>query len=804
MCWTSLGALWLGCGLPLPGEAEDGEAGDAEGIIHRGKNQAALTRAGSCDDVLDAIQTSVVARLIERAEELRQPPTYYYGEPGIIIDGGELLPPPPAVSPVAAPPDPAVPAGESLLDAAPRPDASQNALSPELAGSSGFSTTTVQVRDVDEADIVKTEGDLLYLLHGSSLVTLQGWPANETAVLGSVAIEGSPLEMFVHEGKVLVYSQVYRDVTRSDPYGYPYSDYGYGYYPYGAGYTKLTLIDMSGEEAEVLRETYLEGYYASSRRHGDVVRTIVQNWSKAPVLDGVYIEYFTPFGEPYRQQDIDAQVDAWLERTIWAVGESEIGDWLPRQVTMIDGAPVEGAPDCAGYYEPPNTDLSQSGVTSVVSLDLSTDDGESALDSVTVLANAERVYANDDVVLLSQTEYGAFDSGYSERTLLHRFDIDGAETVYSASGVLPGYVHSQFSLDEHEGWIRVSTTENVWSSDTGEQLGSRNRVFTLGTSRGWLDIRGQTEVFGQGERIFATRFIGDLGYVVTFRQVDPLFVVDLRAPRRPRVVGELHIPGFSNFLYPLDDGHLLSIGRDATPEGIAQGIALQVFDVTEPSAPALAHKYVYEGDGYSSAEADHRAISFHPDESRISFPVQNWQTGASSLEVFDVSAETGFDRLGAIVPVAPELTWEECALRIGYQEADLEWLRSEMERYPEYEVAFLSQCRFQEQMRRGIFRDDYVYGITNLGVYAHTIDGLDAEPVGQASLPPEYGYYYPYSPGVMVGAGGGFGVGGGSFEGQAGTAMAASGEGGSNMAGGMAGSGIGGSGMGGSGGAPTE
>lgn len=768
--WT----LGLGCGLPLGGDATDGEEAEVPEFVHHGKNEAALTRAVSCDQVLDEIRANVSARLVERAEQLRRPPQVYYGEPGVIVDGdglwGEVKPPPIEV-----------PASDDA--ASPNAPAQGPVLEESAAVEPGFSGTTVQVLDVDEADIVKADGDFLYLLHGNALLQLRAWPAEETELLATTIIEGDPVEMFVHEGKALVYSNVYRDLAQLDPY----ASTDYYYSPYSNSYTKLTLVDVSGDEPSVLRESYLEGYYASARRHDDVARTIIQNWSKTPALDGVYIEYFTPFGEPYRQQDIDAQVDAWLERSLWAVGETEIGDWLPRQFTVIDGVPVEEEPNCGDYYQPPDADISQSGITSIVSLDLEQDDGQSALQSVTVLARAERVYANDDVVLLSQTDYGSFENNYSETTTLHRFDLQGASTEYSASGALPGYVHNQFSLDEREGWIRVSTTQNVWNGDTGAQLGPKNRIFTLATNDGWLDVAGQTEVFGQGEQIYATRFMGDLGYVVTFRQVDPLFVVDLAVPRRPTVVGELHIPGFSNFLYPLDDGHLLAIGRDATPEGFAQGIALQIFDVTDPSAPTLAHKYVYEGDGYSSAEADHRAISFHPELDRISFPLQNWQTGASSLEVFDVSTVTGFTRLGGILPPSnQDITAEECALMLGYTEADLVWLRAEFEAFPEYEESFASQCRFQEQMRRGVFRDDHVYGISTLGVYAHTASALDAPPVGAAELPPAY-YGYPYygvsMPTADVGAGGG------TFVGQAGSAMmpGPSGEGGSAMAAGSGG-----------------
>jgi hypothetical protein len=775
---SSSWALAVGCGTPvieeLPSEASPDQPPEFE---HYGQNAAALTHAVSCEDVLSRIQANAIARLEQRAEELRQPPQYYYGEPGIIVDSGSVLQPPPSAQPASG----VSPENPLLADAIDAP----LALGGAEASGPGFSGTTVQVRDVDEADIVKTDGDDLYLLHGGSLVKLRAWPAAATEMLSSTFIEGYPIDMFVHEGKAVVYSQIYGEIGPVDPVD------PYGYYPYySPGYTKLTVLDVGGDTAEVLRESYVEGNYVSSRRHDDVVRTIVQDGYRVPSLDGAYIEYFTPFGQPYRQSDIDAQVDAWLERITWAVTETELGDWLPRQLLRSEGVLVEQEPDCEGFYHP-DADLSQSGVTQIFSLDIEDDDGTEPLGAATVMARADRVYANEQVVLLSQTNYGTFETDYSEQTTLHRFDIVGAETRYTASGVLPGYIHNQFSLDEQDGIIRVSTTENRWSP-LGEASGPKNRVFTLATSGGWLDVWGQTEVFGQNEQIFATRFIGDLGYVVTFRQTDPLFVVDLSSPGWPEVVGELVIPGFSNFLYPLDEDHLFAIGQDATAEGITQGVALQIFDVADPSYPTLAHKYVYPTGSYSSANIDHRAITFHPDRDRVAFPLSDYQQGTSTLEVFDISSAYGFKRLGAVSPGALEITLEQCALLLGYAPGDWDaWLENEVTVSPEYGEYLMSQCRGMEQMNRGLFREDFVYGITSQAVYAHDVSEL-SEPIGKAELPPAYNYYYGPVP-VFGVAGSAMGSGGGSFDGGGGSAMTAG-------AGGAAGA----AGAAGAGGAPSD
>jgi hypothetical protein len=215
-------------------------------------------------------------------------------------------------------------------------------------------------------------------------------------------------------------------------------------------------------------------------------------------------------------------------------------------------------------------------------------------------------------------------------------------------------------------------------------------------------------------------------------------VVDRADPRDPQVVGELHIPGFSNYLFPLDDDHLLSIGRDATGQGVVQGLALQIFDVTDPTSPALAHRYVFPDAGDSPANIDHRAISFHPDRGVVAFPHQSYLTGESTLEVFQVSSATGFARLGGM-GMTDELDLDACIARyFGYGPGgQLDALRAQVEANPDWQRDVLASCRYGHVFRRGLFRGDFVYGISNTGVYAYDFTALDAGAVGEVSLPAE-------------------------------------------------------------------
>jgi uncharacterized secreted protein with C-terminal beta-propeller domain len=802
------------CGLLLVSACNSGSEPDdlTAGPAATGRAELQLTRANSCDDLLGQVQGSLVTQLEQRAEELR---TYQPGtdptQGGNIGSGGVgvgvALPPTPTTSgptigAVDAPPGvdtpaPGVPSPRAEADESPgTPDnAGLNGNTPSTPpkDGSGFSNTTVQVKDVDEADIVKADGDLIYLLHGGSLFVLQGWPANATQILASATIEGQPSEMFVRDGKVVVFSNVQSNLAAEA--GVP-TPYGYGYYYGSPGYTKLTVLDVDSSTPQVVRESYLEGNYVSARRHAGLVRAVVQNGFKVPQLGNPAIEYFDLFGQPYPQEDIDAQVDAWLTRTIRSVRNTDLGDWLPREFSRENGALVEQAPRCRDYYAP-TPGLTESGVTSVVSLDM--DDVTGALGGATILGRAERVYSNEDVILITQTDYRfRANEAAKEQTLIHRFDLDGASTKYTASGAVAGSIHNQFSLDERAGVIRVSTTEQRFdnvgiggppiliaptptSAPAGVSAGMAapnadlpllpapppdmsvppqqpqgpiNRIVTLETEGKSLVQLGATEDFGSGEQIYATRFIGERGYVVTFRRTDPLFVVDLADPAHPSVVGELRIPGFSDYLYPLDDNHLFAIGQNATSNGVVQGLALSIFDVSDPANPWRAQSYVYPDAGSSPANIDHRAISFHPDRDVIAFPYQNYNTGDSTLELFQLSAETGIQRLGGM-GMSDKLSLEQCLVNYGYAREDVPLIAAQ--NGPDWQTAMLASCRSSQYFRRSLFRDDFVYGIGNTGVYAYNLDALSAGAVGEVSLPPEvytYGGDQVAYPGKVGGSGG--------------------------------------------------
>jgi uncharacterized secreted protein with C-terminal beta-propeller domain len=704
-----------------------------------GSSEAALTSGANCERLLAHFQAELLEQVSERAEQARHGGAYYGGTP--LLTG--------AFDAATASPSPA---GAPL---------SEQALASGAAGNGSFSDTTVQVPGVDEADFVKADGDRIYLLHGPSLYVLGAGSAHATEILGTLPIEGEAAELFVRDGKVVVFSRISGALPGADQSNNPY------YYYYYPTYTKLTVVDVSAASPQVLRESYVEGSYISSRRHDGAVRAIVQQQSRAQ-LDYPNVSYVDFLGHPYSQHEIDLQVDLWVSLATDTIADSVIEDYLPSELERVNGALSKQPLRCGDYWLP-GPGLTQAGATSLVTLDL--DEVDDPLRYTTVLGYADRVYANDSALLLTQTDYRYYTGEQTSlQTNIHRFDLDGVGSQYTASGSFSGYVQSQFSLDELDGVIRVSTTESSrgiavplpveigaggGAAQPAATAAPVSRILTLGTRGHDLVELGRSPDFGSSEQIYATRFLGDRGYVVTFRQVDPLFVVDLADPTNPIVAGELQLQGYSNFLYPLPDHHLLAIGQDADANGFVQGLAMQIFDVRDPSAPSLAHKYTFPTEGGSDASYDHRAISFHRDQSLVALPFQNYVTGQSTLEVFHVSNSDGFTRLGGAQPPARELSLQECLLLMGYP--DDPYYVQEFSSDPDTYSYIFEQCRYtgQPTLRRGLFRGDDIYAVSTLNVTAFALDQLDGPPLSQVDLPPAYPSYYPYyGGGVSAGTAG--------------------------------------------------
>jgi uncharacterized secreted protein with C-terminal beta-propeller domain len=270
-------------------------------------------------------------------------------------------------------------------------------------------------------------------------------------------------------------------------------------------------------------------------------------------------------------------------------------------------------------------------VLTVLTIDM--DKGLPAVDSDAIMSGGEVVYASARSLYVATQKWtpppATPDAAPPPRafTTVHRFATgDPDSTSYRASGEVPGYLLNQFSLSEHDGVLRAASTETPLWWGGGEAPESESFVTTLDERNGALARVGQVGGLGRGERIFAVRFIGPAAYVVTFRQVDPLYVVDLERPAEPRVAGELKIRGYSAYLHPLGEGLLLGVGQDATERGAQLGTQLALFDVSDPSNPVRLHQAVV-ADSSSSAEFDHHAFLWWAPRELAVIPLATYANG---------------------------------------------------------------------------------------------------------------------------------------------------------------------------------
>jgi hypothetical protein len=569
------------------------------------------------------------------------------------------------------------------------------------------SETNTQVEGIDEADIVKTDGNYLYILHGSSFTVAQAWPTSELAMKSSFEIEGTPSEMFVAGDQVVIYSSVdakpvYEAAGKPmrppyDPYGYGDMEGAYDEAGWAPQLTKITVLRLAGAEPSVEREVYFEGWYGSSRRIEERVRTVIRGGEHGPAL--AYWPNTVDYDDyPETAGEWTVLYEQLRASNSLKIAAATLDDFLPDRFERVDASVEVVGPSCTDFYVP-TAGSTTYGMTQIASLDLA--DMAAPVTTVSVVGAAETIYSSEDRLVLASTWWtpwqwsSLFPSQPTvvDATFLHTFDIEGdpAKPSYVASGTVPGHIHDQFSLDEAGGLIRVTTTQTVASLETWE---TSNNLFVLGENGKRLETRGAVTGLAAGETIYSTRFVGDRAYVVTFRQVDPLFVVDLANPDAPAVLAELKIPGFSDYMHPLEDGKmLLTVGQDATDEGQVLGVALQLFDVTDPKNPTLLHKRVLDDDwGSTEASYNHKAFTFFDGKLALPYTGYSDQTGEvrSTLEIFAIDAATGISPVGSIDHSAfyADVPYDHC--------------------YP-YGV------------RRGVFIEDFIYSISTGGVLVHDL-----------------------------------------------------------------------------------
>ncbi|QUG40357.1 beta-propeller domain-containing protein [Psychrobacillus sp. INOP01] len=514
-----------------------------------------------------------------------------------------------------------------------------------------YSTTNNQVEGVDEADIVKTNGTHIYSIteNNISIVNIEDPTkmSEETKIrLGS---DYYPMQLFLTDKTLIVLAQ--KNSFQALPYEQSSNDIARMSMPMDS-MTTVLFYDISNPSAPKLqREVGTEGHMSGARLTAGTLYYVTNVYPNFWIME--------------EQEDIELRPYTY---------DSEKGD-------AVNPIPYEDL-----SILPNSKEATYSIITA---LDVSNPEKNEVI-TKGYLGGSEQLYMSKDNLYLTSSIY---EEGTSTNKMLwnpgsmdtevFKFALDKTAIQFVASNRLKGHILNQFSMDEHDGYFRAVTTKgNSWD----ENEVSENNLFILDEG---MKLVGSLTGLAKDERIYSARFMGDKAYMVTFKETDPLFVIDVATPTSPKVLGELKIPGFSNYLHPLDENHLIGFGYETridTQSGgkepliMTEGMKISLFDISDLANPKEKDTEVIGDQGtYSPIQYDHHALFEHKENHLYGFPISIYeklpeqeysnfkQDGAL---IYEITPEIGIERIGDLL--RPEVSgqmyeeWESSIQRIVY------------------------------------------------------------------------------------------------------------------------------------------
>lgn len=566
---------------------------------------------------------------------------------------------------------------------------------------SGVSKTNTQEAGVDELDWLKTDeaGNIL-IAQGQSLYIVQTYPPESLSQQSKIDLGFETTGLYIDEKnhRVIVFGQQYPqyydpDVTEftepgstdevapiepdridgnmdqvtvvsTEPGmldGIVAPDFPY----YQPPQNKVAFIDVEDLANPVLTKTMaMDADYISSRMIENRVHMVTRKALELPLALTNSAE-FNQLIQDYqlaKQAEEDPLRDA-LRLEIRAAIHQALVDYsienlLPqvRFETATDGLPVsQSMLNCSDVLKP-EVIINPPGLLTITSFKTDGDD----MASTAIMNNAWQTYASTEALYVTQSNAGWFwdFDGTTPHTVIYKFDITEAQPQYVATGKVEGTTNHSFAYSEHNGFLRVATTERRFDLISNDNIYHSN-VFVLEQQDHQLEIVGEVRGFAPNEDIYSVRFMGERGFVATFRQIDPLFTFDLSDPTAPQLMGELEIPGFSEYMHPLDENHLLTIGRSGNElgdMGRMDAVQLQIFDISDLSAPQLTAEFTLfadaKGSSWSPASYDHHAFTYHAPSQTLAIPVNfsNWHTGemVAGMGLYSIDINSGIAEIGII------------------------------------------------------------------------------------------------------------------------------------------------------------
>ena len=472
-----------------------------------------------------------------------------------------------------------------------------------------YSTTNVQVDNVDEADIVKTDGEYIYYITNNKIYIVD----RNLEIVSKIYIKNgneyfSPFELYINKNKLIVLGNYfsYQEKTYSESEDEVLKD--------RASVTSINLAkayvyDITEKNSPKLkREVSLDGNYINSRMIGENI-------------------YFVSRKYPHYYEDTKDQ-------EILPV----VKDSLANESKTIDCTDIIYFKNSKNYC-----------YMLVGSFNIN---DEKEVNVQTFFGASDNMYVSQKNLYLTETEYGIGFSYIDSKTTIYKFNLNDSMLNLQCKGEVNGYLKNQFSMDEYEGNLRLATTITL---DEENDI-TANNLYILNEN---LEEIGKIENLAKEEKIYSVRFIGKIGYIVTFKQIDPLFVIDLSNPKEPVVKGELKIPGYSSYLHPYDETHIIGIGNNVKDNGHGgvtnANMKMSMFDVSDLENPKEIFN-VDIGNSYadSSISYNHKALFYNKSKNLIGFPVDLRERKAkddrNGFVVFKIDLEKNeFEKYGEIL-----------------------------------------------------------------------------------------------------------------------------------------------------------
>lgn len=518
------------------------------------------------------------------------------------------------------------------------------------SNSFSYSSTNNQVEDIEEGDIVVTDGHYIYSILENQIVITDASDPKSLKVKSKISLEPNsyPIQLMMHDDMLIVILDQYIEMKQNPNIG-------------GISLTKAAFYNVEdAANPKLIREVGQDGYMNGVRIYNDVLYVVTNKTPNYWLLS----------------EEEDVELRPYMYDS--AAGE-QIKPMDIKQLSILPGS-----------MEPSYTIISAIDLENFESKEIKTKG---------FLGGSSTLYMSNKALYLTAFNYSSMinESSNSKmsfttdmaimpvatNTDVYKFTIDGTKVEYAASTSLKGNLLNQFSMDEHDGYFRIATTEgNTWGSPSQT---SKNHLFIFDDK---LKKVGELTDLAKGERIYSVRFMGDKGYIVTFKQVDPLFVIDLANPEQPKILGELKIPGYSNYLHPLDENHLIGFGYETEtridsyskePFMTTAGMKISLFDITDFKNPKEQDTVVIGDRGtYSNLQYNHKALFRNDKYSYFGFPVivydgkgeYDVQYKGTGALVYEITADKGIKLKGNLITPAKKgeqyEQWEDIISRLLY------------------------------------------------------------------------------------------------------------------------------------------